>query len=113
MRKQEDTNKEELFALLTEDVVKHEYPLNKQMFLTSGPSVKLNHADISVEQSDHEEADSRICLHLYKTLGGGGATTVLVRTVYSDGVVILARIIQDIMQHYLLFRYYDVNSICP
>ena len=76
---QDDMNKEELSVLLTEDVVKHDYPLNKQVFVTSGPSVKSNHADISTEESDHEDADSRICLHVHNTLKEG-ATTVLVRT---------------------------------
>ncbi|KAI0217447.1 hypothetical protein LSAT2_030742, partial [Lamellibrachia satsuma] len=52
---QDDTNKEELFALLTEGVVRHEYPLSKQVFVISGPSVKSNHADKSMEESDHEE----------------------------------------------------------
>ena len=90
---QDDTNKGELFALLTEDVVKHEYPLNKQVFVTSGPTVKSNHADISMEESDHEEADSRICLK-------EGATTILVRTVDSDVVVILVGIFHYLVQHY-------------
>ena len=57
------------------------------MFVTSGPSVKSNHADTSMEESDHEEADSRICLHAHNTVKEG-ATTVLVRTVDSDVVVI-------------------------
>ena len=75
---QDDTNKEKLFALLTEDVVKHNYPLNKQVFVSSGPRIKSNHADISMEESDHEKADSRICLPVHNTLKEG-AITVLIR----------------------------------
>ena len=78
-------------------MVKHEYPLNKQLFVTSGPSVKSNHADISMEESDHEEADSRICQHVHNTLKG--ATTVLVRTLESDVVLILVGIFHDLVHH--------------
>ena len=98
-----------------ENVVKQEYPLNKQVFVFSGPSIKSNHADISMEESDHEEADSRICLK-------EGATTVLVRTVDFDVVVILVGIFYDLLQYYpgMQFwvgfgkgkRYYHINSIC-
>ena len=70
------TNNEELFALLMEDVVKHNYPFNKQVFVTSGPIVKSNHADKSMEESYHEEADIIICLHVHNNLKEG-ATTVL------------------------------------
>ena len=92
------------------------------MFVTSGPSVKSNHADISMEESDHEEADSRICLRVHNTLKEE-ATTVLVRTVDSDVVVILVGIFPGLVQHYpgmqfdfdcagKHFRYYYVNSTC-
>ena len=50
-------------------------------------------------ESDHEEADSRICLHVHNILKEG-ATTVLVRTVDSDVVVILVGIFHDLVQHY-------------
>ena len=93
------------------------------MFVTSGPSIKSNYADISMEESDHEEADSRICLHVHNDLKEG-ATTGLVRTVDSDVVVILVGIFHDLVQYYpgmqfwvdfgtgKQFRYYHVNSIC-
>ena len=93
------------------------------MFVTAGPSVKSNHADISMEESNHEETDSRICQHVHNTLKEV-ATTVLVRTVDSDVVVILVGIFRDLVQHYRSmqfwigfdtgkhFRYYQVNSIC-
>ena len=105
------------------DEVKHDYPLNKEVFITSSPSVKSNHADISMKKSDHEKADSRICLHVHNTLKEG-ATTVLVRTVDSDVAVILVGIFHDLVQHYpgmqcwidlgtgKHFRYYHVNSLC-
>jgi len=41
-----------------------------------------------MNKSDHEEADSRISLHVHYTLREG-ATSILVRTVDTDVVVIL------------------------
>ena len=80
-------------------MVKHDYLLNKQVFVTSGPSVKSNHADISMEESDHEEPDSRICLHVHNTLKEG-ATTIHVRTVDCDVIVMLVGIFHDLVPHY-------------
>ena len=54
------TNKEELFNLLMEDVVKHDYQPRKQVYITSGSHVTSNHADVSMSTNDHEEADHRI-----------------------------------------------------
>ena len=52
---QDATNKEQLFNLLKEDVVKHEHPPSKQVYITSGSHVKPNRADISMSANDHEE----------------------------------------------------------
>ena len=49
--------------------------------------------------NDHEEADGRICLHVDDALNEG-ATTVLVRTVDTDVVVILVGIFHDLAQHH-------------
>ena len=68
---------EELFNLLTEDVVIHDYPKSKHAYIISGSYVKSNHADISMSANDHE--DSRICLHVDDALNEG-AITVLVKT---------------------------------
>ncbi|KAI0234432.1 hypothetical protein LSAT2_015330 [Lamellibrachia satsuma] len=51
-----------------------------------------------MEESVHEEADSRICLHVHNALKEG-ATTVLVRTVGSDVVVIFVGIFRGLVQH--------------
>lgn len=120
---QDPRNKEELFALLTEDVVNHEYPHNKLVFITSGPTVQSNHSNITMGESDHEEADSRICLHLNDALKEG-ATSILIRTVDTDVIVILVGVFHDLIQCHpdmqlwvgfgtgKQYRYYDVNSIC-
>ena len=55
---QNATNKEELFNFLTEDVVKHDYPPSKHVYITHGSHVKSNRTEISTSAIDHEEADS-------------------------------------------------------
>ena len=71
----------------------------------------------------HEEADSRICLHVDDALNER-ATTVLTRTVGTDVVVSLVGIFHDLAQLHpgmqlrvgfgtgKHFRYYHINSIC-
>ena len=81
---QDAINKEELFNLPTEDVVKHDYPPSKHVYTNSGSHVKLNCADTSMSANDHQETDRRICLHVDDALNDG-ATTFLVRTVDTDG----------------------------
>ena len=93
------------------------------MYITSGSHVKSNCADISMSANDHQETDSGICLHVDDALNEG-ATSVLVRTVDTDVVVILVGIFHDLAQHHpgmqlwvgfgtgKHFRYYRINSIC-
>lgn len=72
---------------------------------------------------DHEEADSRICIHVQDALQKG-ARKILVRTVDTDVIVILVGVyfhLHDVYpdtdiwvglgtgKHY---RYYSINSIC-
>ena len=61
-----------MFNVMTEDVVKHDYPPSKNVYITSGSHVKSYRADISISANDHEEADSRICLHVDDALNEGG-----------------------------------------
>ena len=70
------------------------------MYITSSSHVKSNRADISISANDNEAADCRICLHVDDALNGGGATTVLVRIVYTGVVVILVGIFHDLAQHH-------------
>ena len=76
-----------------------------------------------MEESDHEEADTRICLHVHNALKNV-ATIVLIRTVDTDMIVILVGVFHDLLQQHpdmqlwvgfgmgKHFRYYHVNSIC-
>ena len=96
---QDATNKEELFNLLTEDAVKHDYPPSKHMYITSGSHVKSNSADVLVSANHHKETDNRICLHVDDALNDG-ATTVLARPVGIDVVAILVGIFHNLVQHH-------------
>ena len=53
------------------------------MYITSGSHVKSNRVDISMPANDHDEADSRICLHLDVALNKE-ANTVLASRYGSD-----------------------------
>ena len=92
---QDASKKEELFNLPTVDVVKHDYPPSKHVYTTSGSHVKSNRVDISMSANDHQETDSRMCLHV-DDAPNDGATTVLVRTVDTGVVVILVGIFHDL-----------------
>ena len=52
-----------------------------------------------MEKSDHEEADSRISLHVHDTLSKG-ATSILVRTVDTDVVAILVGVFYCLVHQY-------------
>ncbi len=73
--------------------------------------------------TDHEEADSRTCLHVADALQKG-ARSVMVSTVDTDVVVILAGIFLDFVEKHpdvqlwvafgkgKHFRFYHINSLC-
>ena len=120
---QESKNKEELFALLTEEVSAYEYPVDKEVYITSGQSVVSKGSSEPMPATDHEEADSRMCLHIADALQKG-AKTVMVSTVDTDVEVILAGIFFDLQEKHpdvhlwvafgkgKHFRYYHINSLC-
>jgi len=72
---------------------------------------------------DHEEADTRICVHLQDALEKG-ARKVLVRTVDTDVIIVLAGIFFELQKVFSdldiwvafgmgkYFRYYHMNAIC-
>ena len=68
---QDTTNKEELFNLPTEDVVKHDYPPSKHVYITSGSHVTSNCVNISMSANDQHKTDSRICLYVDDALNEG------------------------------------------
>ena len=73
--------------------------------------------------SDHEEADTRIVLHVHDSLERG-SRKIMIRTVDTDVIVILIGHFYSIVDHYpdadlwvafgtgKHFRYYHLNTIC-
>ena len=85
---------------------------------------KLCHtSSIPMQNCNHEEADTRVVVHVLHALMQGGKT-IQVRTVDTDVVVILAGTFHDLIASQLLadiwvafgmgknFRFYHINAIC-
>jgi hypothetical protein len=53
-----------LFALLSADVASCVYPDDKEIDITSGPLLVARGSGSDISVSDHEDADTRICLHV-------------------------------------------------
>lgn len=85
-------NKEELFRYLSEEMVKTSTNSNYHFISTKGEFVLSNKpVDLSrINPSDHEEADTRMILHLYDAVTDGHETAFL-RTVDSDVVILCIR----------------------
>ncbi|KAG0728816.1 hypothetical protein GWK47_031675 [Chionoecetes opilio] len=67
----DSTNKEELFQFLSDKVGSNDWPDGKEVFITSGTDVISRGSDHSMPRCDHEEADTRIVVHLKDALGQG------------------------------------------
>ena len=61
-------NKTELFAFLTDHISKFTLPPNKQVYVTSGQSVVQRGTLNSMPNCNHEEADTRIVVHVQHAL---------------------------------------------
>ncbi|KAG1688828.1 Hepatic leukemia factor [Nymphon striatum] len=94
------TNKQELFSFLSDIIATAELPSGKVVAITCGEKVEMNGGVHLMETYDHEEADTRILIHLQDALQHG-ATTCLVRTVDTDVIVIL------------IGKFYYLLTICP
>ena len=116
------SNKKELFAFLTSKVSEFASPPNKAVYITSDESV-VSRSNNSMPNCNHEEADTRVVVHVLHALEQG-RTSIKVRTVDTDVVVILVGIfyelsrIQPLADIWVAFgmgkhyRFYSVNAIC-
>ena len=84
----DEKNKQELVEFLSNKVAAFKYPENKEVFVTQGQSVLTNQNNLGMASCDHEEADTRLIVHIVDALTKG-RNTCLVRTVDTDIVVIL------------------------
>ncbi|CAB3981604.1 Hypothetical predicted protein, partial [Paramuricea clavata] len=119
----DSTNKKELFAFLTTKVEQFNCPASTAMYVTSGQSVLSISSGSPMQSCNHEEADTRVVVHILHALEHG-ERTVLVRTVDTDVVVILVgtfhnlAAVQPLLDIWVAFgtgknyRFYSINAIC-
>ena len=84
----DSSNKKELFDFLTYKVANFVFPEGKAVYITSEESVLTVCSSSPMPNRSHEEADARIVVHVLHALQQG-LTTVQVRTVDTDVVVVL------------------------
>jgi len=84
-----DDNKTELFQFLSSCVAAIQLDKNKQLVVTNGPNVLTcnTNACSELDPCSHEEADTRMLLHVAHAANSGHAK-VMIRTVDTDVVVI-------------------------
>ncbi|KAL9966137.1 hypothetical protein ACROYT_G024162 [Oculina patagonica] len=85
---EDSSNKKELFDFLTKQVETASFPDDKFVYITSGENVISSCPRQQMQSCNHEEADTRILVHVKDALAKGGRS-VLVCTVDTDVVVIL------------------------
>lgn len=119
---QNSDNKTELFTLLSEAVAAYDLQEGKELHIT-GKRVISKNSSIPMPETDHEEADTRMCLHLLDAIQKS-LTYILVRTVDTDVIIILISIFFNLLTYkpnFELwvafgkgkhFRYYLINDIC-
>ena len=93
---QDTTNKEELFSLLTEKVKDFKFPENKDVNMTSEENVFSSSKSSDMQRCDHEEADTRIAVHVLHALNKGH-NHVLIRTLDTDVVVVMIGLFNELL----------------
>ena len=76
-------NKQKLFDILTFKVEEFNWPSTKAVYVTSGEVVLYKDSSIAMQNCNHEEANTRIVVHVMHALQHG-AKTIQVRTVDTD-----------------------------
>ena len=117
-------NKKELFSFLTSKVAKSTFPPNKVVYVTSDESVvSVGQTNSVMPDCNHEEADTRVVVHISHALEQG-LKTIAVCTVDTNVIVILAGVFFKLTATNLLadiwvtfgtdknFRLYSINAIC-
>ena len=92
----DSSNKKELFDFLTYKVANFVFPEGKAVYITSEESVLTVCSSSPMSNCNHEEADTRIVVHVLHTLQQA-LTTVQVRTVDTDVVVVLIGVFHKLL----------------
>ncbi len=96
----DSTNKHELFTFLSSKIANMKCPERKKVVTTSDATALILGSNQSMGPCDHEEADTRLLIHLQDALQNG-CTTCLVCTVDTDVVVIL------------IGKFHHLLTLCP
>ena len=120
---QGNTNKKELLAILTSRVSNFQFPENKEVNITSDESVVSCKGFTDIQRCDHEEAGTRIAVHVQHALNKG-CSEVFVRTVDTDVLIIMIGTFHDLITLYpstaiwiclgmgKYVQYISVNATC-
>jgi len=103
-------------------IKKNSFPENKEINITSEEFVVTSRGSSDMQRCDHEEADTRIVLHVQHALHKG-CKQVFVRTVDFDVLVILIGLFHDMPSYpsaairiglgiWKYVQYISVNSTC-
>ena len=84
----DDNNKKDLFDFLSGKLSSFEYPVGKEVYVTSGTEVLSKGTDQQMDTCDHEEADTRLLVHIVDAIQKGHSNC-LIRTIDTDVIVIL------------------------
>jgi len=83
-----ESNKKERFDFLYKKVTSFDYPDGKEVYITFGTKVLSNGVYYEMEACDHEEADTRLLVHVIDA-AEKGHSNCLICTVDTDVIVIL------------------------
>ena len=92
----DSSNKKELFDFLTYKVANFVFPEGKAVYITSEESVLTVCSSSPMPNCNHEEADTRIVVHVLHAFQQG-LTNVQVRTVDTDVVVVLIGVFHKLL----------------
>ena len=93
---QDNTNMKEFFAMLRNRVADFKFPEDKKVYITSEEYVISRQGPSDMQSCDHEEADTRIAVHVLHALNKG-YNEKFIRTVDTGVVVILIGLFPDLI----------------
>ncbi|KAJ7382403.1 hypothetical protein OS493_035244 [Desmophyllum pertusum] len=110
-------------VLIGDEVANFQFPENKEVNITSDESVVSSRGSTDIQRCDHEEADTRIAVHVQHTMNKG-CSQVFVHTVDTDVLVIMIGLFHDMIALYpsaaiwiglgmgKYVQYISVNATC-
>ena len=101
----DERNKEELFSFLANYLTTQEYQSRNTLYVTDGDKVLSNKPNVSMSSCNHEEADTRLILHLQEILSQG-FVNISVMSVDTDVFIIILAMFHKLQASYV---FTDIN----